>query len=127
MIDIALLNKIKTLTLLPVEQGKIDFDKPGSRVWFQRSSSNTDLFCNGKPSMFDDVFMVEVITEDIDATQLQADKIKAGLNGFRGVLFGEFRYILGMFVSDAADEYEPKNLSADEGFFVQAFEVRILS
>jgi hypothetical protein len=125
MIDISFAQYLGTLTALPIQQGKIDETQPTARVWFQQQSSNTSVLNNGTPYLDDTIFDVEVASLDIDQAQREANTIRTALNGYRGLMI--FQPVQGVFVSDAADDYIPRNLNADEGFQVCAFQVRIIS
>ena len=125
MIDVSFASFLGGLTTLPVQQDVISENQPNARVWFKKQTSNTNILNNGTPILDDTTFDVEVASLDIDLTQTEANNIRTALNGYRGMML--FDMVQGVFVSDAADDYIPRNLNADEGFHVAAFQVRILS
>lgn len=125
MIDISLGFMLGTLTTLPVQQDVISANDASARVWFQRSEANTELFTDGSPGLTTTTFNAEVATLNIDQTQTEASNIRTALNGYRGWMGLDF--VKAVFVLDAADDYIPRNLMADEGFHVAAFVVQIIT
>lgn len=123
-IDISFYSFLQSQTVLPVAQDVISEDVTTARVWFGRSQSNTQLLNNGQPMLYDTVFSVEVMSTNIDQMQTEANNLRTALDGYRGSMGMDT--VLGVFVTDASDDYVPKNLNADEGWHVQAFSARIL-
>lgn len=48
-----------------------------------------------------------------------------GLNGYQGTVGGTI--FLGVFTQDQSDQYEPKLLDEDEGYFVGSFQAQVFS
>ena len=146
MIDEDFLYKLQAIsqTVYPdgvaIEKGDISTERMPTRIYFDRSDSEQDLMLNGDQGLTTTVFNVEVASLTIDTTTPNGDAIvqpltktlKDVLNGFRGA-FGSnaadtnyHSVSLGMFVSDHADDYQPRGVDADDGYFVAAFQVKIV-
>ena len=125
MIDTDFYAKLDGLTTAPVQQNVLSDNQPQPFVWFQRQYANTDLLLNAGAALYDTTYDVEVCGLDIDATAAIAENLKTSLHGFHGTMGGT--NVLGMFVQDADDNYVQKNMNADEGFHVFAFQVQIMA
>lgn len=132
-VDVDLRSKIVTIlnnAAIPVEQGKITDTRGEPRVWLRRANSSTDVFMSGGAGLTETRFDVEVHGSDIAEVQTLADSIKAlhtagGLNGLAGTLGAS--EVLGVFVEDHADDYEPRGvLDSDEGMHVAALDVLVI-
>jgi hypothetical protein len=55
-----------------------------------------------------------------------ANVTMTGLNGLRGALGNSGIFCHGAFVEDHTDDYVPKMLDADEGYFTAAFQVHMI-
>ncbi len=115
---------------VPVQQNYSSTDEAQPRVWYQRQRGNGDLFLDGKASQSETVYTVEVNGLDPDSAAAIAAKITAlasagGLHGFRGQMTSTT--VLGAFVEDASDDYQPRGLDFDDGYHVFAFDVRLLT
>jgi hypothetical protein len=124
-LDAGFQTKLASLTDAPVQQNYASIDQVQPRVWYQRESGQTELFLDASAGMAETVYTVEVHGTDPDAAGAIADLIQVRLHGFTGFM-GTTR-ILGSFVEDAADEYEPRGLNVDDGYHVFAFKVRVLA
>ncbi len=115
---------------VPVQQNYVSGDKTQPRVWYQRQAGNRNVFLDGTSADMETSYAVEVNGLDPDVADAIADTITAGaaaggLNGFRGQMLGTI--VLGAFVEDASDDYQPRGLQGDDGYHVFAFTVRILT
>jgi hypothetical protein len=108
----------------PVQQNVISADQSTPRVWYQRKASNQDTFTDGSKSVTNSVFAVEVMSLDIDQAEAIAQTIKDASNGFFGHM--GFTYVGGCTVEEMEQDYEPKNLGADVGFHVAAFNLHLI-
>lgn len=132
-IDVDLLAKLQTLTTAPVQLNYASTDRPQPRVWLQRRNDNRPLNLAGTETLIRETFFdVEVGALDPDvgaaiAEQLTAEwtASPAGMNGFRGQMGGT--RVLGCFVEDVGDDYQPRELELDDGYHVTAFSLRLLS
>lgn len=117
---------------VPVQQGKVEDTAVQPRVWFRRANAFTDLFIGGGAGLTETFYDIEVHGTSLSGVQTLADSIKAlysastpGLNGRSGT-FGSST-ILGCFVEDHADDYEPKGgFDSDIGMHVAALQVHII-
>ena len=112
-----------------VEKGRISATQGNTRVYFQRDETTHDLLLAGTAGMTEDIFSVEVGTQSQATTRTIVDGIVAALNGWpANGNTGTFpnNTVLGVFVSDQADDYEYKGFKADEGFYLAAVQVQIL-
>jgi hypothetical protein len=133
--------RLYLLTLVPdpgvvVEKGKIAATQPRRRVYMQRGSTNRDVTVAGAGLLYETYFDIEVASLEDDAdAQAICQHLKEGpgpdplsplpgLNGFRGTWGGH--YIHGAFVSDHEDDYQPRLLDADEGYFIAAFRLLVI-
>lgn len=132
-VDVDLRTKLVSIindASVPVEQGKITDTRGKPRVWLRRAGGATDIFLGGQKGLTETRFDVEVHGDDIGAVQGLADSIRAhhgdgGLNGFAGTLGTS--EVLGVFVEDHADDYEPKGFAEnDAGTHVAALDVNII-
>jgi hypothetical protein len=125
-VDIDLTAFLSMTANVPVEQNNISEMKTSTpQVYFARRPSQQELFLDGTPIMYDTNFDVEIYGEDIDAVESLADTLKPVLNGFRGNMGATT--VLGMFVSDHAEEYTSKaEMSSSEGLHVATFALNIL-
>jgi acylphosphatase len=124
VIDESFAKHLRTLTTVPVEKGFVSDDKEPPWVYFQRALSNTETDLKGEVStLTDTTFDVEVVGEDDDAVQTLAAALKAALNGYRGTMQGAV--VLGAFVADHTDDYRPKSVDSDDGYFLAAFQVEM--
>ncbi len=125
-LDTDLQTKLATLAgSAPVQQNYASIDKVEPRVWYQRTSGNIDLLLNGVGvSENETVYAIEVAGLDPDVTAGIAANLATAMNGFRGVM--GLSVILGCFVEDAADDYQPRGLNIDDGYHVFAFSLRVL-
>jgi hypothetical protein len=119
------------LSATPIEKGRVSQSQPSPRVHFQRAESNRDVDLSGSGMLYETAFDVEVGAVNDDPTcQTIAEALKegqtgaGGLNGYRGAMGGNFCH--GAFVSDHADDYEPKLLDADDGWNIAAFRVLVI-
>jgi len=110
-----------------VEQNKNEWDTeaPSTRIWFARRSEEKELTVSGGDLLTTTNFDLECISTDIDSAIDLADVVKAELHGYQGT-FGS-GYVGAVFVTDHTDDYEPYNLSEDEGCHVAALDIEILS
>jgi hypothetical protein len=118
---------------VPVQQNFLSVDQTQPHVWYQRQSGASDLLLSGAgAALGEDVYAVEVAGMDPDAAAAIAGRIKAtypaGMDGFRGQMGPQGGpVVLGCFVEDAADDYQPRSLELDDGYHVFAFNLRILT
>ena len=125
MIDIVVGTYLQTLTSFPVQQDVIQQGDTESRVWYQRTNATWELFTNGSAGLVETDFAVEVMGLNIDSVQTEADNIRSGLNGYQGTLSGTF--VHAIFVEDASDDYESKNLGSDDGFHLVAYTIKVIT
>lgn len=116
-------------TEVPVQKGKISATQPETRIQFDRATEDQETFLDGSTVGLGDVtFDVEIQALSDDDTQAIVAGIKgmqpAGLNAFRGLVSGIF--IHGIFTGDHGDQYQPRLLSADEGFSVATFQAQVI-
>lgn len=93
-------------------------------LWFAQGGAAGDDTLDreaGADSMLT-VISVECIGKDLDSAEAVAACLKA-YDGHRGAL-GEVR-TAGMFVEDAADDYQPKNDFSDDGRHIVSLRVEI--
>ncbi len=131
MIDEDFRQKLLTYAVgLPVEKGKVSEDQPQAlRVEFERGESNTETYTSGAGALTETLFDVEVqgtSPAPVQAlvAQVKADQVNGGLNGFAGAMGAST--VLGCWVMDHDDDYQPKLLDADEGFYVATFRVQVI-
>lgn len=125
MIDQDFYTLLSSIDGVDTQQNSISEDKPATRVFFQRSNSNVDLFLNGSVFSVETIYTVEVASLDIDVGGALAESIKSTLNGYRGTV-GSTTF-LACFVIDASDDYIQKAEGSDEGYHSFAFSVRCLT
>jgi hypothetical protein len=110
---------------VPVEKGKVSEDKAQPWVYYQRGGGDQDTDLDGtKSSIRETWFDIEVAGLDDDAVQPVADALKDGLNGFRGSMGSST--VLGAFWESHSDDYAPKHLDADEGFYLATFRAQVI-
>ena len=103
---------------ISVQQNTISEDKASPYCWFQRRSTVQDVFLDGtKSNLLEAFFDVEICGNS--AVNSQAQTLRNALNGYRT------SPIAGIFISDQSDDYQFKNMDADEGFHVAAISLRI--
>lgn len=126
------------LTLLvgasvPVQQNYVERSAGEPRVWYQRQAGTVDLLARGDDAALrETTFAVEVAGLDIDAAAAVYETLVAlhpsGLQGFRGTLAGPgSTRVLGCFLEDLSDDYQPRSLELDDGFHVFSFQARIMT
>jgi hypothetical protein len=114
----------------PVQQNYASTDKIEPRVWYQRRNGNTELLLSGAGDAgIETVYEVEIDALDPDQggtllLALVADASAGGLNGFRGNWGSSV--VLGSFVEDVADDFQPRGLDLDDGYHVFAFQLRVM-
>lgn len=109
----------------PIEKGLVSEEALPTRVYYQVATSNQDTDLDGTQGLSETAFDVECAALSDDATaQTLAAAVKSALNGFHGK-FGASSVALGMFVSDHADDYQPRGVDADDGYHVAAFQVTV--
>ncbi len=146
MIDEDFLYKLDAICRTPypdgiaIEKGDVSVERTPTRIFFDRSDSEQDLMLNADQGLTTTIFNVEVASLAVDSAIPSGDAVvqpltktlKDVLNGFRGAFgsnFADTSYhsvSLGMFVSDHADDYQPRGVDADDGYFVAAFQVKIV-
>lgn len=131
MIDEDFRTKLLSYTAgAPVEKGKVSEDQPQAlRVEFERGESNTDTYTSGGAGLTETLFDVEVQGTSPGPVQalvalVKSDALSGGLNGFSGAMGAST--VLGCWVMDHDDDYQPKLLDADEGFYVATFRVQVI-
>ncbi len=113
------------MTSAPVQQNYMSTDQAQPRVWYQRKQGDTHVLLSGSPYQSEVLFEVEVDGLDPDVAAGIATTIQDRMNGFFGIM-GQTR-VLGAFVEDAADDYQPRGINTDDGYHVFAFGVRIIT
>lgn len=108
-----------------VEQGALVQNAPSPRIWYQRTGQETDLDLSGDAGLTESYWDVECYSEDQDESLDVASQVKSKLHGMYGA-FGADR-VKGVFVEDHDDDYEPKGDASEEGLYVAALSVRILT
>lgn len=126
-LDVDLQAKLTSLAgSAPVQQNYSSVDKTEPRVWYQRRTGNTDLLLSGAGATITEaVYEIEVNALDPDAGAALSDTITTAMNGFRGTMGGS--HVLGVFVEDAADDYQPRGLDLDDGYHVFAANLRVIT
>lgn len=116
---------------IPVEKGKVSMTQPPLRVYFDRADANRDVDQGGQGGLYETWFDIEVAALDDEASPVTiAQGIKdgvgavLGLNGFRGTMANTF--VHGAFAFDQNDDYQPRVLDADEGYYVSAFRLQVI-
>lgn len=107
-----------------VEEAKVSEFQGQTRVWFQRSGEKTERHLDGSAGLTTTEFDVEVHSTDISTSQDLADALKAGLDAYYGTMGAQA--VDGIFVEDHDDNYVPKGLMGDAGFFVPALKVTVM-
>lgn len=95
-------------------------------LWVNRGTSEDedDLAANsGSTTQFRETFDVEAVSDDLDEAQTLAQQVKS-LHKTRGD-FGSGS-VQGLFVSDHTDNYQPTNISADDGRHVATAEIEVV-
>lgn len=130
-IDTDLYNMLGQLTFgLPVQQDVIDISTSdtGTRVWYQRSGFDPQLFNSGEAALTTETYDVEVIGTNIFQVQEQAFNVRT-LNGYRGRLGDPTTgtAVCVVWVHDQADNYVAKNAYAnDQGYHICSVKLEII-
>lgn len=124
-LDVDLQSELATLSGVATQENKTDEDHSQPNVVWIRNDAQQDVWLNGTAGLNESNYTVTVYGLDIDATASIADTMKASLNGFSGIMGST--QVLGCFVSQAADDYIPKELDADEGLHQFSFNIQILN
>ena len=109
----------------PVEKGKISEEQATVRVLYQVADSTQDVHLGGQTGLTTTAFDVECGAREDDSTaQNMAGTLKTALNAFRGAAGSSS--ILGIFVEDHSDEYQPMMLDSDVGYFIASFRANVI-
>jgi len=106
-----------------VLQNKLPYGPPLPRIWFGRASQEEEVDLSGTGGLVESSWNIEAISDDVDEALEIADAVKADLNGHRGT-FGSGT-VKGCFVEDHDDDYQPKGVGSEDGFYVAAISARI--
>ena len=110
-----------------VQEAKIDFDKALPWIWFKRSSTIQERMLSGLPiDNFTTDIDVEIVSNDIDETQEEADYIKTALQAIQPGSYLADTFTHAIFVLDHEDNYISKTiLNTDEGLHVATFQAKV--
>ena len=106
-----------------VEQNKIRQEAPSPRIWYQRDTEEEQVDLTGAGGLVESTWDIEVHSTDDDARFDIADALKARMNGYFGT-FGS-RKVQGVFIKDHEDDYIPRGVGSEEGFYVAALSATI--
>ena len=112
----------------PIEKGVIGDEQTPTRVYYQRSSGNQDVYLDGAPGLTTTVFDVEAaaLADDTTVQSLMATiKTMHGYPANGVALTHGTSSILGIFVADHADDYQPRGVDADDGYVVAAVQISV--
>lgn len=108
-----------------IQYGKIQEATSYPVIWFNRQAFLQDLSASGVPLLAHSTFNVECIANDPEIAQTAANTVRALLHGYQGT-FGT-DYAKAIFVDDQNDDYVPYNADNDNGVYVAALVVEIIS
>ena len=106
-----------------VEQNTIRQEAPTPRIWYQRDSEREETDLSGEGGLVESQWNIEVHSTSDDARFDIADALKTRMNGYYGP-FGS-RTVQGVFIEDHDDDYIPRGIGSEEGFYVAALSARI--
>lgn len=110
-----------------VQENKIDFDRVLPWLWFRRSGTIQERLLSGALcDNFETFIDVELVSDNIDAVQSEADSIKTKLQTISPATTVGATFCQAIFCLEHSDDYLPRTIeNNDTGLHLATFQLRI--